>query len=43
MTPIFRGEAKIENPYYTVEIKKTKHKKFKKIKEEGLFVFGGLY
>ncbi|KAL4481097.1 hypothetical protein ABPG72_015052 [Tetrahymena utriculariae] len=42
MTPVFRGDAKIENPYYNVEIKKTKDKKVRKVREEGLYVFGGL-
>lgn len=43
MTPIFRGETKIENPYYNVEIKKIKDRKFRKVREEGLYVFGGLF
>lgn len=42
ISAIFKGEVKIESPHFTLEIKKPKDKKLKKIKEEGIYCFGGI-
>lgn len=43
MSAIYRGEVKIDNPTMSIELKKGKEKKLRKVKEEGVYVFGGIY
>lgn len=39
--PLFKGELKMENPYFNYEIIKRKGKKPNRITEEGIYIFGG--
>jgi len=43
MMPLFKGEVKLENPYYPYEVKKNKNKRPIKLKEEGIYIFGGAF
>lgn len=39
--PLFRGEVKMENPYFSYEYSKNRKGRFAKVTDEGIYVFGG--
>jgi hypothetical protein len=40
--PVFKGEVKMDSPYNFYDVKKLKNfKRSRKIKDEGIYVFGG--